>query len=323
VLTAISACQNTTSKYIYNTGMVHGTPYHVVYESPAGKDFQTEIDSKMGMLNLIFSTYEKESVIAKINRNEDIEPEPIFISYFNKATEISDLTGGAFDITCGPLVNAWGFGPENKEIMTQYRVDSLLQFVGYKKVKIENGKVVKENPNMKLNMNAIGDGLYCDFIGRFLNEKECENFMVEIGGEVTAKGKNEKGNVWTIGINDPIDDTLNLNNEIIAKVILENRSLATSGNYRNFYFENGKKFAHTIDPISGYPIQHSLLSATVVADNCTTADGFATAFMVLGEEKGAELAGKIPNLEVYFIYSDSLGNNQVYMSEGFKAFLRQ
>lgn len=322
IFLGINACKTTPAKYIYNGGMIHGTPYHVVYESPKGLDFQIEIDSKMGEYNLIFSTYEKESVISKINRNENTEPNPIFNLYFEKAMEISDFTSGAFDITCGPLVNAWGFGPEKKKTITQERIDSLLQLVGYKKVKLEDGIIVKENPNMKLNMNAIGDGCFCDLIGDFLFEKGCSNFMVEIGGEVVARGKNEKGKIWTIGINNPEDDSLNLNNEIVAKVMLENRALATSGNYRNFYFENGKKYAHTIDPVSGYPVQHSLLSATVVTDNCTFADGFATAFMVLGVEKGIELAKKTPMMDVYFIYADSLGNNQVFMSEGFKTLLR-
>jgi thiamine biosynthesis lipoprotein len=221
------------------------------------------------------------------------------------------------------MVNAWGFGPDKKEKMTQEKVDSLKLLTGYQKVKIENGKVIKENANMKLDMNALCDGYFCDLICEFFIQKGCKNYLAEIGGEVKAQGINEKGNIWTIGINKPLEEKEFISNEIQAKISLENQALATSGNYRNFYIEDGKKYAHTIDPKSGYPVQHSLLSATVVSDNGMKADGFATAFMVLGLEKSIELVNKRDDLKVYFIYADSLGNNQVYMSENFKPFLKE
>jgi thiamine biosynthesis lipoprotein len=171
---------------------------------------------------------------------------------------------------------------------------------------------------MKLDMNALCDGYFCDLICEFLQQKGCKNFMTEIGGEVKAQGKNEKGNIWTIGINKPVDENVFVNNEIQAKVHLENKALATSGNYRNFYVEDGKKYAHTIDPKTGYPVQHSLLSATVITQDGMTADGFATTFMVMGLEKSIELSKQMPELEVYFIYADEKGNNKIYMSENFK-----
>jgi thiamine biosynthesis lipoprotein len=183
--------------------------------------------------------------------------------------------------------------------------------------------MIKENPNMKLNMNAIGDGLFCDRIALMLENRKCTDYLVEIGGEVVSKGKNEKGNIWSIGINKPVDENTFVNNEIVAIIQIENKSMATSGNYRNFYIEDGKKYAHTIDPKTGYPVDHSLLSATVLADDCLHADGFATAFMVLGVEKSIELSKTLQGFEVYFIYADSTGNNQVYMSEGFKNFLKE
>lgn len=319
----VFACEQPVPKYIYNDGMIHGAPYHIVYKSPAGEDFHGEIDTLLKDLNLIFSTYEKESVISKVNRNEPVELDSIFTTAFEHSIKISELSGGAFDITCGPLVNAWGFGPEEKKKMTPEKIDSLLQITGYQKIKLENGRVIKMNPNMKLNMNAIGDGLFCDRVAQLLLKKHCSDFLVEIGGEVVAKGKNEKGNIWTIGINKPVDENQGINNELIAKIQIENRSMATSGNYRNFYIEDGKKYAHTIDPISGYPVQHSLLSATVLTNNCTDADGFATAFMVLGLDKSIELSKNLEGFDVYFIYADSLGNNQVYFSEGFKNYLKE
>jgi thiamine biosynthesis lipoprotein len=174
-----------------------------------------------------------------------------------------------------------------------------------------------------LDMSAIAKGYTSDLIGDFLLEKGCENFLVEIGGEVVAKGKNKKGKIWTIGISEPSDDAFFGNNELNAVLKLENKALATSGNYRNFYVEDGVKFAHTIDPKSGYPVQHSLLSATVLANDCATADAYATSFMVMGLEKGIKLAGTISDIKVYFIYSDESGLNKIYMSEGFKSLLKE
>lgn len=315
------SCRNPVKKFIENTGMIHGTTYKIVYEHPAGKDVHQELDKKMAELNMIFSVYEKESMISKVNNNRDVTLNPLFIDCFNRAMEISSVSDGAFDITCGPMVNAWGFGPEAKKRMTPEKIDSLKQLTGYHKVKIENGKVVKENPDMKLDMNALCDGYFCDLLGEFLQGQGCENYMVEIGGEVTARGVNKKGNFWTIGINKPVESKEFINQELQAIIHLENKSLATSGNYRNFYIEDGKKYAHTIDPKTGYPVQHSLLSATVVSENGMTSDGFATTFMVMGLEKSIALSEKIPGLEVYFIYADSTGNNQVYMSDGFRSYL--
>ncbi len=321
IILTLNSCKNAPAKYIYNGGMIHGTSYHMVYESPDGKDMQAEIDTLLKKYNMIFSVYEKESVISKVNNNEEVTLAPEFIACFNKAMEISEISDGAFDITCGPMVNAWGFGPDKKGKMTQEKVDSLKLLTGYQKVKLENGKVVKENINMKLDMNALCDGYFCDLMCEFFIQKGCKNYLAEIGGEVKAQGKNEKGNIWTIGINKPLEEKEFISNELQAKVQIENRALATSGNYRNFYIEDGKKYAHTIDPKTGYPVQHSLLSASVIAENGLTADGFATTFMVLGLEKGIEVAGAVPEIEVFFIYADEKGENQVYMSEGFKQFI--
>ncbi len=321
VFIGINACTNSPSKYIYNKGIIYGTTYSITYESPNGKDFQEEITEKFNEYTLVFSTYENESVISKINNNQPIELTPEFITCFNKSMEISEITNGAFDITAGAMVNAWGFGPERKKQMTQEKVDSLLQITGYQKVKLEDGKIIKENPNIKIDMSAISKGYTCDLIGNFLAKKGCKNYMVEIGGEVAAKGINERGKTWTIGINKPDEEAIFGSSGLEAKVKLTDHGLATSGNYRNFYVEDGKKYAHTIDPKTGYPVQHSILSSSVIANNCMTADAFATAFMVLGLEAGIEVAKKVPEIEVFFIYADEKGENQVYMSEGFKQYI--
>jgi len=252
-----------------------------------------------------------------------VELNEIFITCFNRSMEISEITNGAFDITAGPMVNAWGFGPEERKKMTQEIIDSLKNITGYQKIELRNGRIVKENPGMKLDMSAVAKGYTCDLTAEFLAEKGCENYMVEIGGEVVAKGKNEKGRVWTIGISKPDEMAFFASTDLQAKVRLPENALATSGNYRNFYVEDGKKFAHTIDPKTGYPVQHSLLSATVLAENCMDADAFATAFMVLGLEKSIEISRQFPNLKVYFIYADGEGENQIYLSENFKEHLVQ
>lgn len=318
----IHSCRQ-PSKYIYNQGQIYGTIYHIVYESPDGEDFHEEISKKFVEYTDIFSTYDSTSVISKVNRNQPVELDPLFLACYNRAIEISELTGGAFDITAGPLVNAWGFGPEHREKMTSEKIDSLKEITGYQKIKLQDGKIIKANQNMKLDMSAIAKGFTCDLIARFLAGKGCESYMVEIGGEVTAKGVNEKNRIWTIGISKPEESSFFEASDLQAKVQLPDNSLATSGNYRNFYVEDGQKFAHTIDPESGYPVQHSLLSATVLAENCMDADAFATAFMVLGLEKSIEIAAELPEIAVYFIYSDMWGENQIYVSEGFQAHLEE
>ena len=311
------------AKYIYNEGYIYGTNYHIVYESPNGKDLHEKIELELNRYNSIFSTFDSTSVISKVNNNQPVEPGDVFLTCYKRSMEIAEITNGAFDITAGPMVNAWGFGPEDRRKMTQEIVDSLKNITGYQKIEFMDGRIVKDNPNMKLDMSAIAKGYTCDLISNFLAEKGCENFMVEIGGEVVAKGKNEKGRVWTIGISKPDEMAFFASTDLQAKVKLPENALATSGNYRNFYIENGQKFAHTIDPKSGYPVQHSLLSATVLAGNCMDADAFATAFMVLGLEKSIEIASQIPELKVYFIYADGEGENQVYLSESFKEHLVQ
>jgi len=311
-----------SSKYIYNEGFVYGTVYHIIYESPSGKDLCNVIEEKLEAYNHIFSTFDESSVISKINDNQPVEPDPLFIKCFSRAMEISKITDGAFDITAGPMVNAWGFGPEQKRTVSPGTIDSLKAITGYDKIRITNDRIIKEDPRMKLDMSAIAKGYTCDLLGEFLEKTGCKNYLVEIGGEVVAKGHNEKGRIWTIGISKP-DDTFFTSGEIQAKVSLPEKALATSGNYRNYYVEEGKKFAHTINPKTGYPVEHSLLSTTVLADNCLDADAFATAFMVMGLEKSIELYKKIPGIEVYFIYSSDAGENRIYMSDNFKKQLKK
>lgn len=308
------------SKYVFNEGSDHATTYHITYESPKGKDLQEGITKTMKKVDYSLSTYDPNTTISKVNQNRDTVLDDCFLTVYRKAMEISEVTGGAFDITVAPMVNAWGFGFKNKEKVTPELIDSLKELVGYTKIKLEEGKIIKQHPGTMLDCNALAEGYMCDLVGDYLETQGCKNYMIEIGGEVLTKGKNPKGEYWRIGISKPDDGNFG-NQKLEAIVQLKEKALATSGNYRNYYVEEGKKYAHTIDPKTGYPVQHSLLSATVLADSCMTADAFATAFMVLGIEKSIELANSRKDVEVYFIYADENGHYKSYVSDGFRPFL--
>jgi len=236
--------------------------------------------------------------------------------------EVSRHSDGIFDITCAPLINVWGFGFSKKDSVTPAMIDSLKTFVGYQKVHLEGNKIVKEDPRLLLNCSAIAKGYACDVIARLLEKEGVENYMVDIGGEVVMKGVNPNGICWRIGINVPEDDSTNTKNQYDEIVQLcKKGAIATSGNYRNFYIKDGKKYAHTIDPRTGYPAEQNILSATIVAEECITADAYATAFMAMGLEKARQMADSIPGIEYYVIYSDEEGKHQVEYSEGMLPYL--
>ena len=248
-----------------------------------------------------------------------MELNEMFLSVFKKAMEISENTGGAFDITVAPLVNAWGFGFKSGSDPGKAQIDSLLNIVGYKKVTLEAGKVVKQDPRIMLDCSAIAKGFGTDVIANYLRSRGVKNFMVEIGGEIVTSGINEERLPWKIGVTKPSDDPLSdKGSELMTILNVTDKAMATSGNYRNFYYKGGKKYAHTIDPKTGCPVQHSLLSATVIADDCATADAYATSFMVMGFEKARKFLEKHTELMVYFIYSDEKGNNAVWFSPSLK-----
>ncbi len=322
VLTIFTACNNSSKKttsYIHNEGMAQGTYYSATYLQPNGKDLKAQLDSFFVAFDNSLSTYNPKSVISRINSNETDSTDLYFREMFEASQRISVATEGAFDITVGPLVNAWGFGFKTGNTGS-VNVKELLPFVGYNKVKIENGKLVKQNKAIVLDASAIAQGYSADLIAELFEKNGCENYMIDIGGEIVCKGKNPKGTNWQIGVDKPIDDPANENGELQVVLNISNKALTTSGNYRKFYYKNGKKFAHTIDPVSGYPVQHDLLSATVVTDNCTDADAYATAFMVMGREKAIELCNKTPGLECYLIYTDNDGKYQVVYSKGFEKY---
>ncbi|WP_308587821.1 FAD:protein FMN transferase [uncultured Parabacteroides sp.] len=315
----LTACTN-QKQYFEESGSVFHTIYHVKYE--ASELLTDKIDAEFQKFNLSLNPFNPNSIISKVNQNEPVEADDWFIEVFNKAREVSDHSDGVFDITCAPLVNLWGFGFSKMDSVTPQMIDSIKQFVGYQKVKLDGRIVVKEDPRILLNCSAIAKGYASDIIARLLEREGVKNYMVEIGGEVTMKGVNQNGNCWRIGINKPEDDSTGLRNDIEEVVQLcKKGGVATSGNYRNYYVKDGKKYAHTIDPRTGYPSEQNILSATIVADDCITADAYATAFMAMGLEKARQAAKNIPDIEYYVIYSDENGKHQIEYSEGMLQYL--
>lgn len=309
---AIVRCQH-DMPYQHNTGFIFGTVYHITYQSD--EDLQPEIDTELKRVNQTFSTFEPSSVISLINQNKPVKVNEMFDEVFTLAQQVSKETNGAFDITVAPMVNLWGFGFKTGVHPSKEKIDSLRQIVGFNKVKLVGNTIRKQDPRIMLDCSAIAKGYGSDCVARLLQSKGVTNFMIEIGGEIVTKGNSEKRLPWRIGVTKPTDDSVNVNQDYEAVLNVTDRAMATSGNYRNFYYKGGKKYAHTINPKTGYPVQHSLLSATVLAKNCATADAYATSFMVMGIEKAKQLLDRHPELMAYFIYSDSKGKLRVWYSK--------
>lgn len=311
--------KQSTTPYIKNSGMVFGTFYNITYQS--NTDLQKQIEEVLALVDQSLSPFNEKSIITAVNNNEDVEVNDIFKDVFQTAMKISKETQGDFDITVSPLVNIWGFGFKHDLTPDSAKIDSLREFVGYQKVKLVGNKVVKQDSRIMLDCSSIAKGYGVDAVGKFLDKKGIRNYMVEIGGEVITKGISPRKADWRIGISKPIEDSLAISNELEDIITLKDEGMATSGNYRNFYYKDGKRYAHTIDPHTGYPVQHNLLSATVICGNCTLADAYATSFMVMGYEKALKFLETHNNLTAYFIYSNEKGETQVYYSPSLKSRL--
>lgn len=307
--------------YQHDSGLVFGTSYNITYQS--NDNLKPEIEKALAEVDASLSPFNEKSVITHVNKNEAVTLDDHFITVFRLSSEIYKDTEGAFDITVAPLVNAWGFGFKNGITPDCHAIDSLMQFVGFDKVKLQDGKIIKTDDRLMLDCSAIAKGYGVDAVARLLKSKGIDNYMVEIGGEIVASGENPKGAPWRIGVSKPDDDSVNVSNEIQGIINISNRAMATSGNYRNFYYKGGKKYAHTIDPKTGCPVQHSILSATVVSDECAKADAYATAFMVMGLDKAKAVLARHKDMMAYFIYSDDKGNNKVWYSPSLKANLEE
>ena len=298
-----------TESYIKDSGMVFGTTYSITYQYH--ENLKSDIEGVMQQVDNSLSPFNKSSVITAINNNTSTKADKYLTEVFTLAQTVNKETNGAFDITVAPLVNAWGFGFRSGTRPTDAQTDSLLAIVGQEKVTLKDGEIIKSDPRIMLDCSAIAKGFGVDKVAEFLAGKGIENFLVEIGGEISARGKNSRGTEWNIGVTKPVDDSLSINQENQAVLQITDKAMATSGNYRNFYYEGGKKYAHTINPHTGKPAQSDILSATVIAQTCAVADAYATAFMVLGSEKAKEILKKHPELQAYLILSD----NSVWQSK--------
>ena len=307
--------------YQRNSGFIFGTSYNITYQ--CADDHQADIEKVLAEVDASLSPFNDTSIITHVNKNEDVVLDNLFLDVFRLAQKINEDTDGAFDITVAPLVNAWGFGFKNGVNPDAKAIDSLRQVVGFHKVRLENNKVVKFDPRVMLDCSAIAKGYGVDVVANLLRKFGIKNFMVEIGGEVVTSGVNPERMPWRIGVTKPTDDSLSVNNELQTVINVTDKAMATSGNYRNFYYKGGRKYAHTIDPKTGYPVQHSILSATVITDDCATADAYATSFMVLGMEKARLVLDRHPEMMAYFIYSDDSGQNQVWFSPSLKDKIAQ
>ena len=311
--------QQRNTPYQKCSGIIFGTTYNITYQYD--RDIEADIVARLQQVDSALSMFNKKSVITNVNQGDGIIPAgktgDMFIDVYHLAMKVSDETDGAFDITVAPLVNAWGFGFKSGDIPSRQQVDSILQFVGYHKVNYWASRnrrgINKEDSRIMLDCSAIAKGYGVDAVARLLDEKGIKNYLVEVGGELVTRGVSDKRLPWKIGVTKPIDDSLHIGNELQTVLNITDCAMATSGNYRNFYYKGGRKYAHTIDPKTGHPVQHNILSATVLSSKCAQADAYATAFMVLGLEKAKKVLERHPELMAYLIYDDH-GENKVWFS---------
>jgi thiamine biosynthesis lipoprotein len=322
-ISSIMSCKRPAEKVLVKLGgETQGTYYAITYFTSDTINLQQSVDSLLHRFDSTASTYKPNSIISRINANDSlVVVDSMFRVIFEKAMQVSEASNGAFDITVGPLVSAWGFGLSNRLQMNQSRVDSILPLIGYKKVKLIGNKILKTNPNISLDFNAIAQGYSVDVLGAFLLSRGITDFLVDIGGEVIARGSKPDGTPWNVAVELP-SKSADDDRKIQVVLRLQNKAISTSGNYRKFYEENGIRYSHTIDPSTGYPVKHSLLSVSVLADDCITADAYATVLMVLGLDKGKLFLQSHPELEAYFIFSGSDGSMKTYYTKGFGDLLQ-
>ncbi len=323
-LLLLAACGSSTKemRLINFRGEVFGTYYSVSYYSADNRSYQAALDSLFYDINQSLSYYVPNSVISRINRNETDQADGYFLAVLERSLAIAEETSVAFDPTVSPLVNAWGFGFENPQTMTPAVIDSLRGLIGYQRVRIEGNRVVKETPGIQFDFNAIAKGYAADLAGQLLESRGVETYLVELGGDLVARGLKPDGTAWRIGIEKPAENML-APQEWAYLVEMHNRALATSGSTRKYYVRDGQRFSHTIDPTTGRPVEHNLLSVSVFADDCMTADAFATAFMVMGLEKSVEFAEARDDLDAFFIYSESGDRFNTYTTPGLKVLTRE
>ena len=345
-----TGCAKKATNYISEDGFAQGSTFHIVYELPAAAlasaDAASDVASSslcpdsissairdsiklyFHKINKSVSGYDTTSILYRLNRGENPPLDEIFLDVFEYAQYIYKESNGAVDASAAPLFDLWGFGFKNGVEITQQNVDSLKQFIGMEKLSVQkdendsNWYLKKEDPRIMLNFNAIAQGYTADYFGRRFEAMGIENYLIEIGGEVYSKGVNPSGQKWKVGIDKPFDGNFIQGDNMQAIIQMSGKGLVTSGNYRKFYVKDGVKYSHTIDPSTGHPVQHTLLSATVIANDATTADAYATYFMVVGLNRAKEILAATPDMEALLIYGEQ-ENMKQYCTPGLAKMLRK
>ena len=312
-------------EYVQQTGFAQGSTYNIIYQpvNDSTSNIETLLERWFAEIDNSLSGYNEESLISRFNRGENPALDSIFIDNFNISKEMYNLSGGLFDASAGPLFSLWGFGFKEGREVTREMIDSVKAFVGMNLLtlvrdSLGNTRLAKADPRVELNFNAVAQGYTCDYIARHLYSMGLSNFLIEVGGEVFCSGVNRRGKEWRIGVDSPVDGNNIPGEDMTCAILLSGKGLVTSGNYRKFYIKDGRKFSHTIDPLKGEPVSHSLLSATIVAENATMADALATYCMVLGLEKSQAFLKENPQYEALLIY-DNNGATESWSTSGLKA----
>jgi thiamine biosynthesis lipoprotein len=316
-----SSCNQKKSEKIAFGGEAQGTYYSITYFDSLNRNFQPQIDSLLKAFDQSLSLWVENSIISRVNNNDtSASIDQLFEVVFNTSQKISEASEGAFDITVGPLVRAWGFSFKKGVNPDQNMIDSLHQLVGYHRVKLVNHKLIKDDPRIQVDFNAIAQGYSSDVIGDFLESKGITNYLVDVGGEIIGKGVKPDNKPWIVGIEKPADSAT-AERVVTKKIKLKDQAVATSGSYRKYFEKEGKRYSHTIDPATGKPVDHHLLSVSVIAPSAILADGFATAFMVMGTKKALEFLENHPELQAFFIESDNKGGYIESYSKSFKILI--
>lgn len=314
------SCKEQPKKTNYS-GITQGSYFSITYYDESGRTFESEFDSIFDAVENSVSLWDENSIIRKVNRNEDVVVDKVFRDNFEWAKKASEFSDGAFDATIGPLVAAWGFHYKKEMEMTPAMVDSIRQLVDFKKIEIIDNKIVKAKPNMTLDFNAVAQGYTADLIGTFLEEKGVTNYLVDVGGEIMARGGKPNGENWIIGIEKP-SENYDSERNVQLKITLKDKGIVTSGNYRKYIEKDGVRYSHSIDPKTGYPVPQNLLSATVIADNAAWADCLASICMIVGKDKALQMLEDNADIEGYLIFVDEDGTIKTTSTNGFKEYIK-
>ena len=314
------SCKEQPKKTNYS-GITQGSYFSITYYDESGRTFESEFDSIFDAVENSVSLWDENSIIRKVNRNEDVVVDKVFRDNFEWAKKASEFSDGAFDATIGPLVAAWGFHYKKEMEMTPAMVDSIRQLVDFKKIEIIDNKIVKAKPNMTLDFNAVAQGYTADLIGTFLEEKGVTNYLVDVGGEIMARGGKPNGENWIIGIEKP-SENYDSERNVQLKITLKDKGIVTSGNYRKYIEKDGVRYSHSIDPKTGYPVPQNLLSATVIADNAAWADCLASICMIVGKDKALQMLEDSADIEGYLIFVDDDGTIKTTSTSGFKEYIK-